>query len=287
MNTTQNQNTGQESRAGSTHSTGNGEAIRQGAQELKSKATEVAQDATREGKVQVEQYRNVAAKKVETIAESVKAAAAKLEEGEVGGWSTQISTMADSLTRFSEGLRERSAEDVMRDVNRMARENPAVFVGTAVAIGFGLTRLMRATAQPRPAQDMDSNEFSSMESSADDAYTSNTISGGSGYSASSSGSSGTDQSSDTFGGGTSTYGSTGGSGTGVGAGSIGAGLSGASSQSGQSGFGSSGLSGASGSGLGQNGGDSLSGTSSVDDDTLGGSGLGQGSLGDNDRSRSS
>lgn len=286
MNTTQNQNTGQDSRAGSTHSTGNGEAIRQGAQELKTKATEVAQDATREGKVQVEQYRNVAAKKVETIAESVKAAADKLQEGEVGSWSTQISTMADSLTRFSEGLRERSAEDVMRDVNRMARENPAVFVGTAVAVGFGLTRLMRATAQPRPEKDIDSDEFSSMESSADDAYTTNTISGGSGYSASSLGG-GIDQSSDTLGGSTSSYGSTGGSGTGVGAGSIGAGLAGASSQSGQSGFGSGGISGASGSGLGQSGSDRLSGTSSVDDDTLGGSGLGQGGLGDNDRSRSS
>lgn len=280
MNTTQNENMGQESRAGST---GNGEAIRQGAHELKTKAGEVAQDATREGKVHVEQYRNVAAKKVETIAESVKAAAAKLEEGEVGSWSTQISGMADSMTRFSEGLREKSAEEVMRDVNRMARENPAIFVGSAVAIGFGLTRLMRATAQPRPPKEDASDYSSSMESSADDAYTSSTITG-SGYgasaaagSSSSVGSSGGlgQSSGGTAGGSTSTYGSTSGSGTGIGAGSIGSGLGGASSQGGQSGA----------SGPGSL--DSLSGTGSLDTDTLGGSGLGSSGLGDNDRSRSS
>lgn len=282
MNTTQNQNTGQDSRAGSTHSqTGNGDSLRQGTQELKqgseelrTKATEMAKDATREGQAQVDQYRNVAAQKVDTIAESVKAAAAKLEEGDVGQWSTQIAGMADSMTRFSQGLREKSADEVMRDINRLARENPAIFVGGAVAIGFGLTRLMRATAQPRLPKESqrmhrDSHMSGGYSASSDSAYTSSTITGGSdsrpsgtpatgsGYTSGSvGGASGTGTgssvgsgagSSGSMGSGSGGYGSAGagsggsgyaagGSGTGAGTGSTGTGLGGANSQPGQSGF---------------------------------------------------
>lgn len=261
MNTTQNQDTGQDGRAGSTHSqTGNRESIKQGSEELKqgaeelrSKATEMAQDATREGKAQVDEYRNVAAQKFETIAESVKAAAARLEEGDVGNWSTQISGMADSMTSFSQGLRDKSADEVLHDVNRLARENPAIFVGSAVAIGFGLTRLMRATAQPRPEKEDERSTGTSSKdggygSDRDDAYTSSTI-GGSGASSISNTPGGTSGSYASGGigagaasgssGGTGSY-STGGSGTGVGTGTTGTGLGGASSQPGQSGFGTSG-----------------------------------------------
>ncbi len=282
MNTTQNQDTGQDGRAGSTHSqTGNRESIKQGSEELKqgaeelrSKATEIAQDAKREGKAQVDEYRNVAAQKVDTIAESVKAAAAKLEEGDVGKWSTQISGMADSMGRLSQGLREKSADEVLHDVNRLARENPAIFVGSAVAIGFGLTRLMRATAQPRPdkeqgrttgTQSKDGAYTSGYSTDRDDAYTSSTI-GGSGASSISSTPGGTTGSYASGGigagaasgssGGTGSY-STGGSGTGVGTGSTGTGLAGASSQPGQSGF--SGTSGSQGSG------NTRSGESGLDD----------------------
>ena len=267
MNTTQNQDTGQDGRAGSTHSqTGNRESIKQGSEELKqgaeelrSKATEIAQDAKREGKAQVDEYRNVAAQKVDTIAESVKAAAAKLEEGDVGKWSTQISGMADSMGRFSQGLREKSADEVLHDVTRLARENPAIFVGSAVAIGFGLTRLMRATAQPRPEKEHGQSTGTQSKDGGhgtdrDDAYTSSTI-GGSGASSVSSTPGGTSGSYASGGtgagaasgssGGTSSY-STGGSGTGVGTGTTGTGLGGASSQPGQSGF--SGTSGSQGNG---------------------------------------
>ena len=189
MNTTQNQDPGHEGRVGSSNSqAGSDDAIRQGAQELKhgteelrNKATEVAKEATREGQAQVDQYRNVAAQKVDTIAESVKAAAAKLQEGDVGQWSSQIAGMADSMTRFSQGLREKSADEVMHDMNRLARENPAIFVGGAVAIGFGLTRLMRATAQPRPAKEThradDAPGMSSDQPGSNAAYTSRTITG--------------------------------------------------------------------------------------------------------------
>ena len=191
MNTTQNQNPGQDGRAGSTNSQpGSSDAIRHGTQELKhdteelrNKATEVAKEATREGQAQVDQYRNVAAQKVDTIAESVKAAAAKLQEGDAGQWSSQIAGMADSMAKFAQGLREKSADEVMHDMNRLARENPAIFVGSAVAIGFGLTRLMRATAQPRlqeetPRSNDAPGTSSGHSSGSDDAYTSSTITGG-------------------------------------------------------------------------------------------------------------
>lgn len=160
------------------------EELKQGSEELRSKATEVAKEATREGQEQVDQYRKAAAKKVDTLADSVKAAAAKLEEADGGRLSTQIAAMADSLVKFSSALRDKSADELMNDVNRLARDNPAIFVGGAVAIGFGLARLARATA-PSQSQEGSAKARSQgrlddsldKSSSGNDAYTSSTIHG--------------------------------------------------------------------------------------------------------------
>lgn len=99
-----------------------------------------------QGKAQLNQYREQAADKVDQFAEGIDKAASQLPDDDVLHVSEHISAMAQGLGRLSDGLREKSADQILRDVGRIARENPALFIGGSIAIGFGIARFARASA---------------------------------------------------------------------------------------------------------------------------------------------
>lgn len=109
-------------------------------------AEDMADKVRAEGQEQVQHYRNAAADKVDTLADSVKAAAAQMHDDDVAHLSQHVSDMAGSLGRMADGLREKSADEILHDVRRIARENPTLFIAGSIAIGFGLTRFARASA---------------------------------------------------------------------------------------------------------------------------------------------
>ncbi len=51
---------------------------------------------------------------------------------------------AQRFSTFAESLHERNADDMLRDARRLARDNPAVFIGGSIAVGFALSRLFKA-----------------------------------------------------------------------------------------------------------------------------------------------
>jgi hypothetical protein len=134
----QNQSGATQAGASSSSAQGNGHDTRQTAHELGEKAKV-------EGKARVEDLRETAAGNVDRLAESVQAAASRLAEDDVAHMSEYISRLADGMGRFSSSLREKSGDELLRDIGRLARENPALFVTGSIAIGFGLGRFARAS----------------------------------------------------------------------------------------------------------------------------------------------
>jgi hypothetical protein len=106
---------------------------------------DLAAEAGVEGREQVQHYRDMAADKVDSLADSVSAAAAEMHGEDVARLSGHVRAMADGLRRLSEGLREKSADEILHDVRRVARENPTLFVAGSIAIGFGIARFARAS----------------------------------------------------------------------------------------------------------------------------------------------
>lgn len=147
MNTPHDRSTGRDSASRAGASPGDSDRPAPGASTAGEAAKDVTEQLKSEGKAQVDQYRDVAADKIDTLADSVKAAASKLEGDDVGHLSGHIADMADSMGRLSDGLRNKSADEILHDVSRIARENPALFLAGSIAIGFGLTRFARASAQ--------------------------------------------------------------------------------------------------------------------------------------------
>lgn len=108
-------------------------------------AERLAEDAKTRTRAELDRARDTAARKAETLAESARAAADALGRDDIGHLSQYVSNMADGMTRFADGLRHKSGDEIARDIGRMARENPALFIAGGVAIGFGLSRFARAS----------------------------------------------------------------------------------------------------------------------------------------------
>lgn len=93
----------------------------------------------------VDSARKGAAGRVEGVAESIDAAAAQLDDEDMARMSGYVHDMATTLGGLAQDLREKSGDEMLRDVERMARNNPALFLGGSVALGFGMSRFARAT----------------------------------------------------------------------------------------------------------------------------------------------
>lgn len=136
---------------------------------------DVTEQLKSEGKEQLDQYRDVAADKLDTLADSVKAAASQLEVDDVGHLSGHIADMADSMSQLSDGLRNKSVDEILHDVRQVARDNPTLFLAGSIAIGFGLTRFARASA---PTNDKGSSDKArSDEASHDKRSSASSVSG--------------------------------------------------------------------------------------------------------------
>ena len=58
-----------------------------------------------------------------------------------------VDAASDQLRRFADTIRRRGVADMMDDVNRFARRNPAVFIGGAFIVGLGIARFLKASAE--------------------------------------------------------------------------------------------------------------------------------------------
>lgn len=113
-------------------------------------ADDVADRLASEGQAQVHHYRDVAADKVDRLAESIDAAADELRGDEQTAYlSRHVGELSDSLARLSRGLREKSTDEILADVTRIARDNPGLFLAGSVALGFGIARFARASGDER------------------------------------------------------------------------------------------------------------------------------------------
>lgn len=117
------------------------------AQDAKLKAREAAEQVKTQGKEQLDSYRDTAADEIEKVAQGVKAAAAELEGQDQSGLSHYVADMAQSMVQLADNLRGKSVDQLVGEVNRLARDNPALFITGSIALGFGLTRFARASSR--------------------------------------------------------------------------------------------------------------------------------------------
>jgi hypothetical protein len=133
-----------DSRTGTgTGNPGNGNP-EQGFQHLKEDVTEALGGARQQADAQFGQYRDTAADQIEALAQGAKSFVSELEDKDKLGMSDYLTDMAESMSGLAGNLRGKSAEQLLHDGAELARSNPALFIAGSIALGFGLSRFLKA-----------------------------------------------------------------------------------------------------------------------------------------------
>ena len=128
---------------------------------IKSEATAVAQGAKRQGQEQFETRKHAAADQTEKLAGVVERVADEFKDQDQQSLAEYAGQLAGSMKSFAENLRDRSLDEVIRDTQQLARNNPTLFLMGSVAVGIALSRFFKASADRSTRQD---NEFGSYAS---------------------------------------------------------------------------------------------------------------------------
>lgn len=115
-------------------------------QTLQEDAQSAIASAKEQGSAQFEQYRDTAADQIETLAQGAQSAAEQLQDGDTLGLSHYVTDIAQNMTALAGNLRGKSIDELLHQAGKLARENPALFVTGSVALGFGLSRFLKASS---------------------------------------------------------------------------------------------------------------------------------------------
>ncbi len=212
----------------------------------KDKLAELAQTAASAGKAQLDTGLGQAAGQVEQVAKVIDETADRLKRENHEGLAAYASQVAGSIESVANRLRNSSVDELATEARQLARSNPTLFLLGSVAVGFGLTRFLKASSRMSDGSGQQTRQDGYGSTYGDSRKPTHDWDAGSGRGGSSSGS-----------GSTSGLGSPSGRATG----SSGSSGSSTGSGSGSAGFGSSGSTGSGG--LGSSTGGSMGGSSGI------------------------
>jgi hypothetical protein len=117
-------------------------------QHLKEDVSQALDSGRHQAETQYGQYRDTAAEQIEALAQGAKSFAGELEDKDTLGMSGYLSDIAESMTSMAGNLRGKSAEAFLHDGAKLARDNPGLFIAGSIALGFGLSRFLKAGTSP-------------------------------------------------------------------------------------------------------------------------------------------
>jgi hypothetical protein len=115
-------------------------------QNLQDDAMAALDSVRQQGTAQFEQYRETAAEQIASLAAGAKSAAENMQDNDTLGLSHYVTDIAASMSTLAEDLRGKSAEELLHKAGKLAQDNPGLFIAGSIALGFGLSRFLRASS---------------------------------------------------------------------------------------------------------------------------------------------
>jgi hypothetical protein len=113
-------------------------------EEIRAASADLVREAQTQAREAVERGKERAAGSLDHLVTALHGSADQLRENEPR-LADAASAAARYLQSTAERLHEQDLKGLARDASGFARRNPAVFLGGAVAIGFALSRLVKAS----------------------------------------------------------------------------------------------------------------------------------------------
>ena len=126
-------------------------AVSEAASKLKSSASQTAAAAKDHAVERAEGQIDNAATGLQSTADRLRGVASDLDEKDQ--WlGTALSRSADVADKAGDYLSGQNLGNIVNDAQRLARNNPAMFMAGAAAVGFALSRIGKATVERAQVQ---------------------------------------------------------------------------------------------------------------------------------------
>lgn len=118
----------------------------QAAQTVKEQASRAAEMAKKKGETLLNEQKDVAANKVEELVGALRSTGDHLQQESYPQIAQYVQNAAQRVEQFAQALRERDVNAAMDDMRSLARHQPALFIGGAVALGFLAARFLKSSS---------------------------------------------------------------------------------------------------------------------------------------------
>jgi len=115
------------------------------ARHLGESAREAYSERRRRAVDAAEEQKHRAVGTMEVIADALSSSGSKLREEQGERFAGFVEMASERMSDAARSLRGQNVEDLARRTRELARRHPATFLGGAFALGFGLTRLLKAS----------------------------------------------------------------------------------------------------------------------------------------------
>ena len=99
-----------------------------------------------------DQRKEQAASFIKDVANALRDVTSKLDEQGHDGIARYTGVAADKLSAVGDDLPQRDLGDLLRQAERVAREQPAVYIGALFIAGFAAARFLRASGEAAGAE---------------------------------------------------------------------------------------------------------------------------------------
>lgn len=118
---------------------------------MKQKIKEDARDAKLEvgakAREKAEAGKHRLVDEADNLSDAIDAAASNLDDHDREGLARYARELSSNLANAAGQLEGRSVDELANDAKRLARNNPALFMLGSIAVGFGLSRFFKASAE--------------------------------------------------------------------------------------------------------------------------------------------
>lgn len=116
-------------------------------QNLKEDAREAKREVSATAREKAEAGQHRLADEADSLSDAIDAAASNLDDHDREGLARYARELSDNLANAAGQLEDRSVDELANDAKRLARSNPALFMLGSLAVGFGLSRFFKASAE--------------------------------------------------------------------------------------------------------------------------------------------
>jgi len=130
-------------------------------EQTQQKAGEVIDQAKQQATSQLATRKDQAAESLGTVADALRQSGKHLRENDQHGIAQYADKAAERVEQFSSQLRGKDVQAIIRDMERYARQQPALFLGGAFVLGLFGARFLKSTAQRE--DEGDTNRYGSTQ----------------------------------------------------------------------------------------------------------------------------